>query len=60
MQADAFEFLDRWLLPTGPQTPLALLLASLADGERESTAAEIGRLEAWSFLCLITPLCSYL
>ena len=45
MQAEAFECLDRWLLPTGPDTPLALLQRRLG-GERGSKSSELASLEA--------------
>ena len=44
MQAEAFEFFDRWLLPTGPDTPLARLQRQ-DDGE-PAKSVELARLEA--------------
>ena len=43
MQAEAFAWFDRWLLPTGDTTPLATLHKTVAEaGQR----AEVARLEA--------------
>lgn len=45
MQAEAFEFFDKWLLPTGPDTPLALLQRQV-NGDRAVKSSELARLEA--------------
>jgi hypothetical protein len=44
MQAEAFAWFDRWLLPTGADTPLALLHRQVAEGP--TAAAELSKLEA--------------
>ena len=45
MQAEAFEWFDRWLLPKGTDTPLALLQRQVG-GERAATSSELAKLEA--------------
>ena len=43
MQAEAFAWLDRWLVPSDPDSPLATLRAQIAEGAAER---KLGRLEA--------------
>ena len=44
MQVEAFEFFDRWLLPHGPDTPLARLQRQV--NEELAKSSELARLEA--------------